>query len=241
MEHLCAYRRLSDHLPHHYGERQRSEGLAGQLERAMLVGELAAPLKAKLNDLLTIVNGHLDLARGALPPDHPAQADLGSAQAAGSLLGMLVTQLLGSLTPGGPSLAPLGLRRRILQRAPLVRKLLPTDVRLRLALSRELWEVWADPVLTDQVLLTLFVALAQCMSEGGVISLRGRNCVVTATPGLKAGEYVRLELSGKAAVGVPADRSLALCRCLLEQQGGTLVEPGGVGGFQIYLPRHSYA
>lgn len=232
------------------GGRERQENrqaFEGPHHQALIVGAMAETLGHQLRELLTIIEGNLGLAVEDLAPGHYARDSLERARAASSLLGSLVSPIFSFLCIREPRPAPVSVHRHLASWAALLERLLRHEQRLTVVLAPELWTVEVDPVLVEQVLVSLIVGVSRALPEGSTILICGSNLTLEgqgAAGGL-AGEYVRLSIEATgdlAAVDVGLDHvaSLAACQSLLAQQGAALLGEASAERalrLHLFLPR----
>jgi PAS domain S-box-containing protein len=148
-------------------ERARLEDNLRQAQKTELLGSLAGGVAHNFNNLLTGINGFIQLARAELPAAHPAAAHLQRAQRTGESAAELVRQILAVARRGDPGV------RRVLDLAALVREThgllratLPAGIAVETVAPAEPCWVLGEPAQLQQVLVNLAVNGAHAIGEG---------------------------------------------------------------------------
>lgn len=154
----------------------------------------------------------------------------------------------------------LDVTRHVLESRPLLQGALPTHTALEVKLESGLWPVTVDPTQLELALLNLVMNARDAMPDGGRIVLEVANeTVVSASPEVPVGEYVRLSVTDNGegmsdevmarafdpffttkGVGKGAGMGLPQAYGFARQSGGTLVlhsHPGDGTCATLYLPR----
>ena len=141
-----------------------------QRQKLEAMGTLAAGIAHDFNNVLTAISGHLDLAKEALGPEHPAMASLkmveeATAQAAG------VTQSLLTFCRGtAVEKSPLNLGRVVGDSTRLLHRVFPAAVEIveDLPPKLDLW-VNANATQLQQILMNIAINARNAMPDGGVL------------------------------------------------------------------------
>ena len=225
-----------------------------------LLGRLAGGITHDFNNLLAVVKAGVELAEAALPPGHPAAADLADVREAATRGAALTRQLLsqGRTTLAAPAAHPApDLVREALR---LGRRLLPPNVRLR----EPRWPAGAPPVLWvdrtrfEQVLLNLVVNARDAMPDGGLLRVSAARARRAA--GVGSGRRTRFLRLRVADTGVGMDAAtrarafeplfttkgdrgtglgLSTVAALVEEAGGYVAfdsEPGRGTRVDVFFP-----
>jgi PAS domain S-box-containing protein len=135
------------------------------------LGCLAGGVAHDVNNLLTAITGCAELLLENLPKDHPSRAEADEIRRAVGRAAELTDRLLTiSRRPGGLT-RPVYLATVVKEMAPILRRLLPADVKLEVSLGENLGPVLADPGLIEQVLLNLVINAGQALPEGGLVTV----------------------------------------------------------------------
>jgi two-component system cell cycle sensor histidine kinase/response regulator CckA len=242
-------------------EGQQDDAALLQMQRTMLVGLVASSYIHDLNNLLTIVQGSASMAAEDLPPDHPVQDSLSAISHAGRSASALSRRLMAFLNR-----QPVAARRVILQKllaewTPLLERLLGSTFRLSVTFPADLWNVYADPVQIEQLLINLLQNARDAMPSGGPIEVAWRNIRLDRADDLPPGDYVCCDVRDSGTGMAPevlgrlfepffsakspargTGLGLAICHHIVTGLGGAIrvqSTPGAGSTFSIYLPRHN--
>ncbi len=240
--------------------RQRLENELLEAQKLGTVGKLAGGIAHDFNNRLTIIMGHAELLKRALPHDSAlvghADMVLGSARRAADLTQQLLAYSRRQvLNPAAFDLNEMADRmRRVLETALGERVELSTVLEARR-------QVVADPGQIEQVILNLALNARDAMTEGGRLVIETRDVTVLAGqhPTLGAGDYVALVVSD-TGVGISDEirphifepffttkekghgtgLGLSMVEGIVSQSGGAIDVRSTVGKgttFTILLPR----
>ncbi len=149
-----------------------------QAQKMEAVGQLAGGIAHDLNNVLTAVMAHVDLAVNALPPDDALLGDLTQAQAAAHRGATMIRKLLGFSRRERLVLKPLRLEELVDELAGTVRRVLPERIEIVVTQAKGLPPVAADAGAVQHMVLNLATNARDAMPEGGVL----RVDVALATP-----------------------------------------------------------
>lgn len=242
-------------------ERKQLEESLAQTRKLQAVARLAVGVAHDLNNLMTAVLGHLDLAAGAGEERRRAQL-VGIRECTQRAIG-LTRQLLalGRQQPLAPCV--LDLHQVIAGMVRLLRNLLGESIELSTALDAVRPHVCVDPTQLEQVILNLATNARDAMPEGGRLRIATRNAEVAPaelrlSPQRRAGRFVVLAVEDEG-VGMSAEvlahvfepffstkdpgrgtgLGLATVDGIVEQSGGFIEvrsTPGSGSTFDVYLP-----
>jgi len=246
---------------------EASERLETQLRQAQkmeAVGRLAGGIAHDFNNLLTVIVGNAQLMGETIGDEHPLAEELAETRRAADRAAGLVAQLLAFSRKQLVKPATLDINAVVSDAARMLRRLIGTDIELRLDLADPAPLINADRTQLDQVLINLAVNARDAMHDGGTLNIA--TSVVTldaAVPEeggdvIAAGCYVLLTVADNG-VGMDADTrshafepffttrdvgqgtglGLATVYGVVKQSGGAIrleSEPGGGTTFRIYLP-----
>jgi PAS domain S-box-containing protein len=232
-----------------------------QSQKMESVGRLAGGVAHDFNNMLSIVLGYGELARGRIPPEHPAQEHLEQILSAAERSSTLVRQLLAFARrqPIEPQIVDLN--DLLARTGKLLRGLVSEEIDLVLDLGPGLWPVRVDPGQVDQVLANLVVNSRDAIAGTGRITVATRN-VGHDDGGGEAGDPPANVLLSVTDTGHGMDRAtrerlfepffttkgpgkgtglgLATVYGIVQQNGGRIEvesEPGCGACLRIYLPR----
>lgn len=151
--------------------RRNLEDRLRQSQKMEAVGQLAGGIAHDLNNVLTAVMAHVDLAVTALPPDAALQADLTQAQAAAHRGAGMIRKLLGFSRRERLVLKPLRLEQLVNELAGTLRRVLPEQIEIVVTQAKDLLPVAADAGAVQQMLLNLATNARDAMPQGGRLRL----------------------------------------------------------------------
>jgi PAS domain S-box-containing protein len=185
-------------------ERKRAEAeqeaLRAQLLQAQKmesVGRLAGAIAHDFNNMLSVINGHAELALQELDATNPLYADLFDILSAGRRSATLTRQLLAFARQQSIQPQIIDLNRAVASMLKMLRRLIGEDIELTWAPHPGLWSVYMDPAQVDQVLANLTVNARDALAGGGAIRIETSNEHVersSADGESGRGDYVRLRV-----------------------------------------------
>jgi len=247
-------------------ERARLEERLRLGQKLEAVGRLAGGVAHDFNNLLTAILGYSDLLAQRLGPDHGGAVELAEIRRAGERAASLISQLLAFSRKQVIERRTIDLRRLVEDSARMIRRLIPEDVELELALGGREEEpvlVKADPNQIEQLLINLAVNARDAMPAGGRLSIVASTVrLETARRGdlfdVVPGDYALLEVRDTGAgmdrvtlehafepfyttkgPGEGTGLGLATVYGIVKQNHGYVwvdSEPGQGTSFGIYLP-----
>jgi len=245
-------------------ERGRLEEQLRHAQKMESVGRLAGGVAHDFNNLLTAILGFSELLIDESAPASASRADLQAIHRAAEHGASLTRQLLAYSRRQilAPTLLDLGALARDVE--TILKRLLGSDIEVRLVEAPDAGLVKADRGQLEQVLMNLGVNARDAMPEGGRLTIEtGRvdldDGSVEARLHGATGPYVRLRVSD-SGVGMDAETrarvfepffttkphgkgtglGLATVHGIVEQSGGFVdvsSEPGQGTTFTIHLPR----
>ena len=180
-------------------ELKRLEERLRQAQKMEAVGRLAGGVAHDFNNILTAIGGYAGMAADRVG-DPQVAADIAEVVRATDRARGLVDKLLAFSRRGRVVPRPLDPNQLIRELTPLLRRTLPSEVRMTQALDADAWLVRSDPRQLEQALLNLVLNARDAMPEGGTLSVRTDNVVLDAPAAagldeaLSAGDYVRLTI-----------------------------------------------
>lgn len=231
-----------------------------QSQKLKAVGRLAGGIGHEFNNLLMVVQGHIQLLRAELSSHVDLDADLDEAEEATKKAARLTRRLLSFAGRQMLVTRTVDLPDFVRESEDMVESLLPDDVALRVSLEERVL-VDTDPSYLRDTLLTLASRAVEAMPDGGTLTLAAgwteEDAEVPVEGGrLPAGRWGRLvvEDTGRGVspevrerlfepFGVTVDEGprlgMASVYGVVEQSGGGIrVESPAGGGtrFVVYLP-----
>jgi signal transduction histidine kinase/ligand-binding sensor domain-containing protein len=135
-------------------ERSRAEEGLRQAQKMEAVGRLAGGIAHDLNNVLTAVMAHVDLAVTSLPPGNDLHEDLSQAQGAARRGASMIRKLLGFSRRERLVLTPLHLEVLVADIVPSVQRMLP-KIEVVVSWEKDLQPVAADAGAVQHMLLNL--------------------------------------------------------------------------------------
>ncbi|MEP6731793.1 MAG: two-component regulator propeller domain-containing protein [bacterium] len=171
-----------------------------QSQKMEAVGQLAGGIAHDLNNVLTAVMAHVDLAVTTLAKDDAVYEDLTQAQGAAHRGAAMIRKLLGFSRRERLALKPLRLEALIDDLAVTLRRMLPESIDIVVTKEDELPPVAADGGAVQQILLNLANNARDAMPLGGRLKIDVRLAtpsdeLMAAQPWGVEGYYVVLSVS----------------------------------------------
>ena len=244
-------------------ERRHLEAQLLQSQKMEAIGQLAGGIAHDFNNLLMVIRSYAELV-GETVKDNSVSKELDAILKAADRGAVLTRQLLtfGRKQIFTPRLVDIN---SVLEN---ITKVLPRalgeDIRVETSTARDLWQVKADPVQIEQLVLNLAVNARDAMPGGGRLTLETANVVLDSDyvkmhAGVTPGEYVQLSVSDTGN-GIPPEvlprifepffttkargkgtgLGLPTVYGIVQQSGGFIwvySEPGEGTVFKVYLPR----
>ncbi len=189
-------------------EKHKAERVHAQLEirlrqsqKMEAIGTLAGGIAHDFNNILGAVMLNIELARGEVSENHPAQEYLTALRASSLRARDLVRQILAFSRQQELQRHVLRLERVVQEALKLVRAALPSTIEINLRLSSDGPSILADSTQLHQILANLSANAAHAMRErGGRLDIQQRTLQVDAalaatSPDLQPGRYVELTVT----------------------------------------------
>ncbi len=245
-------------------ERKRLEEQLYQAQKLESVGRLAGGVAHDLNNVLTVIIGHSQMALRGLPEGAPLRGRVEEISLAGERAAALTQQLLAFSRKQVIQPRPIDLNAVVVEMNKMLRSLLRENIEMVTRLDPELGQVMSDPGQINQVLMNLMVNASDAMPDGGRLIIQTSNAELDRNfadehPDVTPGPYVLLEVSDTGAgmdenvqqhifepffttkdVGEGTGLGLSTVYGIVRQSRGWIgvsSEPGKGTTFQIYLPR----
>ncbi len=252
-------------------EQRQLEDSLRQSQKMEAIGQLAGGVAHDFNNLLTGILGNLSLVALEMEKsDSPAdcQGNLKLAIRAGERAADLVRQLLGFSRRSQMDLKACDSNLVLGEVRDILLATIDRKVRIELDLEEAPWKVMADLGLLSQVIMNMGVNAKDAMPDGGTLTLRSRNQVITVEDSRQhadaaPGDYICLSIEDDGE-GIPPEiqkrifepffttkgpgkgtgLGLATSFGIVKQLGGW-IEMDSVAGegtrFDIFLPRSAVA
>ncbi len=243
-------------------EREQLMDQLVQTRKMEAVGRLAGGVAHDLNNLLSPIIGYGELLLEDSSLNEEARESLEDMLEAGLRARDLVGQLLSFSRKQTLEMKPVDVNKIVLDFEKLLRRTIPEDVEIVIALSPEARAVMADVGLIEQVIMNLAVNAAEVMPEGGKLTIETAMTELdeeyaASRPDVKPGPYFMLAV-GDTGQGMDKDTldkvfepffttkgeggtglGLATVFGIVKQHGGNILvysEPGKGSVFKVYLP-----
>jgi len=153
-------------------ERRRVEEQLRLSQRMQAVGRLAAGTAHDFNNVLTSLQGHVELLLRHLRPDDPLRIDVEGIKQAADRATTLTQQLLAFSRQQVLQPRVMDLSAIVAELEPKLRKLLGEKIEVVMGLDRRSAWVKADPTQIEQVLMNLAENARDAMPEGGRVTIQ---------------------------------------------------------------------
>ena len=249
---------------HDISDRVKLEDQLRQAQKMEAVGRLAGGIAHDFNNLLTAIRGNAELMSHRVTHDPAMAGEIDEILHAADRAASLTRQLLAFSRKQVLQPVALDLNEIINSVARMARRLIGTDVQLRLDLSQSISQVLADPAQVEQVLLNLIVNARDAMPSGGTIHVQTGNVRLKADApeimqdGIAPGAFVRLAVTDDGIgmdhatqarifepffttkeTGRGTGLGLSTVYGIIRQTGGAITvqsERGKGASFKVYLP-----
>ena len=181
-------------------DRLKLEDQLRQAQKMEAIGRLAGGIAHDFNNLLTAIRGNAELMSHRVT-DEVMKQEVDEILHASDRAASLTRQLLAFSRKQDLQPVSLDLNEIIGGVARMARRLIGTEVQLKLELATSVAVVRADPARVEQVLLNLIINARDAMPEGGTITVRTANVQLSAESpeitqaGIAPGLFVMLAVS----------------------------------------------
>jgi len=245
-------------------ERQRAEEVLRQVQKMEAVGQLAAGIAHDYNNILTVIQGHIELLLQTRGDDADLKESLTQVATAATRAANLTRQLLAFSRRQVMQPRPLDINEVVSNLIKMLSRILGEHIALELRLRPALPNIHADIGMIEQVLTNLAVNARDAMPDGGNLTISTQFVTLEEAdakkqhPQARAGNFVRLQVadcgSGMDAatlarifepffttksVGKGTGLGLATVYGIVQQHQGWIEvqsEPGKGSEFFVYLP-----
>jgi two-component system cell cycle sensor histidine kinase/response regulator CckA len=249
---------------HDISDRVKLEDQLRQAQKMEAVGRLAGGIAHDFNNLLTAIRGNAELMSHRVKDDPGMAAEVDEILHASDRAASLTRQLLAFSRKQVLQPIAIDLNEIVSGVARMARRIIGTDVQLRLEQASSVAQILADPAQVEQVLLNLIVNARDAMPSGGTIVVRtanvtlGANAPEISQAGIGAGPFVMLAVSDDGIGMDPATQArifepffttketgrgtglgLSTVYGIVRQTGGAITvdsERGKGASFLVYLP-----
>ena len=158
--------------------REREDNLEAQLHQSQkleAVGQLAGGVAHDLNNMLTVILGHMGMLKDQLDPGDPRLRHLLETEKAAARSQNIVAQLLAFSRQSVLNPVTLDLADHIQGLMKTISPLIGEHIQLAIVSAPGLWTIRFDPAQLDQVVLNLVVNARDAMPGGGEVTLSMTN------------------------------------------------------------------
>ena len=252
-------------------ERIRNEQARAKLEiqlrhaqKMEAIGTLAGGIAHDFNNILSSISCNIELARGDIAPDHPAQESLSDMTIATRRAADLVKQILTFSRQQVPERKSIHIEPVLHEALKLIRASLPATIDIAVETPPELPAILADATQIHQVLMNLCTNAWHAIGNGaGTIKIQAQivavdSALATHNQDLQPGDHLRLSV-GDTGCGMDATTierifepffttkspdkgtglGLSVVHGIVRSHGGAIVvssEPGTGTTFHLYFP-----
>ncbi len=248
-------------------ERLNLESQLRQAQKMQAIGTLAGGIAHDFNNILLAIHGYADLAKASLPEDSHSQEHLNQVLVAANRAADLVRQILTFSRQTEHERRPLLLQPLVKETLKLIRRSLPSTIKVATEFEPRSIPVLADSSQVHQVIMNLCTNAYQAMRDsGGTLSVRLKAVEldegeVARHPGLRPRSYSRLTISHTGCgmsreirerifepyfttkkIGEGTGLGLAMVLGIVEAHEGAITvesRPGEGSTFTVYLPHCS--
>ena len=190
-----------------------------QAQKMEAVGQLAAGVAHDFNNILTVVQGHVDLVLEGQPSDSKDRGYLQSVLAAADRAAKLIRQLLAFSRKQAVQMRPMTIGESLSALADMLPRVLGDDIHLDIRTPLCDLQINADRVMMDQMLMNLAVNARDAMPDGGLLSIKAEVVKLDPTQArlnreARPGQFLRLSVTdtgcGIAPEVLPRISSLSL-------------------------------
>jgi PAS domain S-box-containing protein len=245
-------------------EREQLQAQLRQAQKLDSIGRLAGGVAHDFNNMLSVINGHAEMALEQVSPSDPVYDDLWNILNAGRRSASLTRQLLAFARQQPSQPKVVNLNQVVANMLKLLGRLIGEDIELVWRPDPDLWAVRIDPAQIDQIMANLAVNARDAIAGVGKVSMSTSNQTLTtadcgAIHGGSPGRYVRLAVTDTGCgmdkptmehifepffttkkVGDGTGLGLATVYGVVKQNGGLIHVYSEIGQgttFSIYLPR----
>jgi PAS domain S-box-containing protein len=263
-DHFVAVFDVVDDLKRAEAEREELQNQLLQAQKMESIGRLAGGIAHDFNNMLSVINGHAELALDQVPESDPTHDDLWEILSAGRRSATLTRQLLAFARQQTIQPKVIDLNQVVSGTLKMLGRLIGEDIELVWTPDPNLWKVHIDPAQIDQVLANLVVNSRDAIAGVGKVALSTSNELLreadcSGIEGSLPGKYVRLRVTDTGCGidkqtmarifepffttkkdGEGTGLGLATVYGVVKQNNGFIdvhSEPGKGTTFNIHLPR----
>ena len=197
---IFSYRDITERI-HNEQARAKLEIQLRHAQKMEAIGNLAGGIAHDFNNILSSITCNIELARGDIDPNHPAQESLGDMTIAARRAAELVKQILTFSRQQVPACNLISIEPVLREALKLIRASIPATIDLKLATQPELPAILADPTQIHQVMMNLCTNAWHAIGkQTGTIEIQAEivtvdNSLADENQDLHQGKYLRLSVS----------------------------------------------
>ena len=244
-------------------EKRKMQAQVLRMQKMDAIGTLVAGVAHDFNNMLTAIQGYVELALMDLEDGGALHAQLSQVYRTSLRAADLVKKLLIFSKRQSLYMMAVDLGRLVNDTMGMLGRVLGENIRVQASFPRDLWPVWGDLANLEQVLVNLGINAKDAMPGGGELVFSGENLVLPAPgtglpPGIRPGRFVHLVVRDTGVgmtpevmehifepffttkeLGHGSGLGLAVTYGIVKEHGGWIQcesRPGEGTAFHVYLP-----
>ncbi len=178
-------------------ENRRMQAQLLRMQKMDAIGTLVAGVAHDFNNMLTAVQGYVELALMDLDEKSALYSQLSQVYKTSLRAADLVKKLLLFSRKQSMYMMAVNLRRLVSDIIKMLDRLLGENIRIRPEFPPDLWPVWGDLANLEQMIVNLSINAKDAMPDGGQLTFFGENIELpapgtTVPPGIRPGKFVHL-------------------------------------------------
>ncbi|NQS98976.1 MAG: PAS domain S-box protein [candidate division Zixibacteria bacterium] len=180
-----------------------------QAQKMEAIGTLAGGIAHDFNNLLTGIMGSVELSLMNLESEHPLRKNLERIQLSAERAAELTAQLLAFGRQRYEEPKSLNINVCIDEAVELIRRIVGTQVEIKIEREPNIWMTRADAGQINQVLVNLLVNAADAILESGFIAIKSENVSVSPEyckkhQDAQPGDYIQISIQD-TGYGIPSE------------------------------------
>jgi len=176
---------------------RQMESLLQQAQKMEAIGTLAGGIAHEFNNILSVIINNTDLLKMDFTGDEKVADYTHKIETSTTRMNKLVAQLLAYARGGKYQIKTLSVNDFFKDTLPLLRHTIDQNIQVKTQLSRNIFNIKADPAQMQMVLSAILINASESMDAKGCIKITCKNItikdqIVEGSPELKQGNYVNL-------------------------------------------------
>ncbi len=146
-------------------QEQLLEAQVKQLQKMEAIGTLAGGIAHDFNNILTVINGHAEIAMMRADKESKVHHDLVSILSAGKRAAKLTAQLLAFSRKQVHERRIVNINEILLSMEKMIRRLISEDIRIDMKLENDLPKINADEAQIEQIIMNLIINARDAINE----------------------------------------------------------------------------